>query len=59
MLALMSVLFGAGGSLLISASFRDSLEREKSAAFASYRMAWGTLNIVNSLDPYLDREAIK
>ncbi len=58
MLALMSVLFGAGGSLLISASFRDSLEREKSAAFASYRMAWGTLNIVNSLDPYLDREAI-
>ena len=58
MLALLAVLFGAGGSLLISASFRDSLDREKSAAFASYRMAWGTLNIVNGLDPYLDREAI-
>ncbi len=58
MLALLSVLFGIGGSLLISASFRDSLEREKAAAFSSYRMAWGTLQIVNGLDPYLDREAM-
>ena len=58
MLALLSLLFGIGGSLLISASFRDSLEREKDAAFGDYRMAWGTLQIVNSLAPYLDREAI-
>ena len=58
MLALLSVLFGMGGSLLISESFQDSLEREKHAALGDYRMAWGTLQIVNSMDPYLDREAI-
>ncbi len=58
MLALLSLLFGAGGSLLISGFFSDSLEREKDAAFASYRMAWSALQIVNGLDPYLDAGAI-
>ena len=58
MLAVLSVLFGAGGSLLITGSFRDMLEREKDAAFASYRMVWSALRIVNGLDPYLDAEAI-
>lgn len=58
MLAVLSALFGAGGSLLIAESFEDSLEREKAAALGDYRMAWGTLQIVNSMDPYLDKEAI-
>lgn len=58
MLALLSLLFGIGGSMLISASFQESLEREEAAAFANYRMAWGTLQIVNGLEPYLDREAL-
>ena len=58
MLAVLSALFGIGGSLLISGSFQDSLEREKDAAFASYRMAWSALQIVNALTPYLDEEAI-
>lgn len=58
MLALLSLLFGIGGSMLISASFRESLKREKEAAFGDYRMAWGTLQIVNGLQPYLDREAL-
>ena len=53
MLAALSLLFGTGGSLLIHASFRDALEREKDAAFAAYRMAWSALQIVNSLTPYL------
>lgn len=57
-MALLSLLFGAGGSLLISESFQDSLEREQAAAFASYRMVWSALQIVNNLDPYLDTEAI-
>lgn len=57
-LALLSVLFGAGGSVLISASFRDSLEREKETALASYRMVWSALQIVNGLEPYLDTQAI-
>ena len=51
MLAVLSLLFGAGGSLLISGFFNDSLEREKDAAFSSYRMAWSALQIVNSLTP--------
>lgn len=58
MLAVLAALFGAGGSLLISESFEDSLEREKTAALGDYRMAWGTLQIVNSMDTYLDRDAI-
>ena len=58
MLAVLSLLFGAGGSLLISGFFHDAMEREKDAAFASYRMAWSALQIVNGLDPYLDTEAI-
>lgn len=58
MLAVLSLLFGAGGSLLISGFFQDSLAREKDAAFASYRMAWSALQIVNGLDPYLDEAAI-
>ena len=58
MLAALSLLFGTGGSLLIHASFRDALEREKDAAFAAYRMAWSALQIVNGLDPYLDAEVI-
>ena len=57
MLAVLAALFGAGGSLLISESFEDSLEREKTAALGDYRMAWGTLQIVNSMDTYLDRNA--
>ncbi len=58
MLATLSLLFGIGGSLLISGFFRDAMEREKDAAFASYRMAWSALQIVNGLDPYLDAGAI-
>ena len=58
MLALLSVLFGAGGSLLIAESFQDTLEREKDAAFASCRMVWTALQIVNGLDPYLDGDAL-
>ncbi|MDE7245710.1 MAG: HAMP domain-containing histidine kinase [Oscillospiraceae bacterium] len=58
MLALLSALFGIGGSLLIAESFRDALERERDAAFTSCRMAWTALQIVNGLDPYLDGEAL-
>lgn len=58
MLALLSLLFGIGGSMLISASFKESLEQEGAAAFGNYRMAWGTLQIVNGLETYLDRDAL-
>ena len=58
MLALLSFLFGIGGSVLISASFKESLEREEAAAFGDYRMVWGTLQIVNGLEAYLKREVL-
>ena len=36
MLCLLSFLFGIGGSLMISFSFNEALEREKSAAYNLY-----------------------
>ena len=48
MLGLLSVLFGVGGSLLISISFQNTLEREQQAAYNAYQMVVGTLRIVNS-----------
>lgn len=59
MLWVLSLLFGIGGSLLISVSFQYSLEREKDMAYNSYKMILGTLWIVNELDPGWDYEGIK
>ena len=50
MVGLLSVLFGAGGSLLIGLSFQDSLERERSAAYNAYQMVLGTLQIVDRVN---------
>ena len=58
MLALLSVLFGAGGSLLIAKSFGDSLEREKDTAFEMYCTAWGTVQMVSGMNPYLQLEEL-
>ena len=46
MLCLMSILFGMGGSLLISASFTDSLDREQQTAFGAYQSVLGVLQLV-------------
>ncbi len=58
MLALLSISFGTGASLIIYESFQDSLEREQETAFSVYRMVWSTLQIVNDLNPYLDQNTI-
>ncbi len=50
MLGLLSVLFGVGGSLLLSTSYRNSLEREQDALFNAYQMVLGTLQILNSMN---------
>lgn len=47
---LTALLFGVGGSLLISISFRDSLEREKTAALASFRTTMETMLLVGEAD---------
>lgn len=54
MLGLLSVLFGTGGSLLISTSFHNTLEREQAAAYNAYQMVLGTLQIINSVSDQSD-----
>lgn len=58
MLGLLSVLFGAGGSLLITLSFHESLEREQEAAYNSYQIVLGTLQIVGSVNGQLKKSDI-
>ncbi len=58
MLCLLSLLFGIGGSLMISLSFNDSLERERSSAYNSYQMVLNTLQIVNGIDRQVDYDDI-
>lgn len=58
MLCLLSVLFGIGGSLMISLSFNESLERERTSAYNSYQAVLGTLQIVNSVNKQIDYEDI-
>ncbi len=44
-----SVSFGIGGSILISASFKSNMAREKQAAANSYQMVLNMLSVVNSV----------
>lgn len=49
MVGLLSLLFGIGGTLLISASFQTSLNREREEAYHTYQMVLGTLQVVNRI----------
>lgn len=46
MLGLLAILFGIGGSLLITISMRDAMVKERAALYDSYLMAIGTIKIV-------------
>ncbi|MCD7770058.1 MAG: HAMP domain-containing histidine kinase [Oscillospiraceae bacterium] len=46
---LLALTFGAGGSMLISLSFRESLENEQDTAIKSYRMIENTMVLANSI----------
>ena len=46
---LLSLAFGIGGSLLISTSFNNSIEREKEAALNSFQYVMRTLQLVNEV----------
>ena len=61
MLGLLSLLFGIGGSLLISTSFQVTLEREKEGAYNAYQMVLGLslIHISNSLKPCWRNSKIK
>ncbi len=54
MVALMAILFGIGGSLLIAISFQSSLDRERRTAQNSYRMLIRTLQILDGVDMWAD-----
>lgn len=58
MLALVSILFGIGESVLLSSSFNDSLEREQEATLSEYRMALGMLQIVDDVSVNIDKDAL-
>ena len=58
MVCVMSILLGAGGSLLILASFSDSLERERQNAWQSYQSVLGTLQLVCSVRQPSDYDGI-
>ena len=49
MIWLLSLAFGVGGSLLISISFNNSIEREKEAALNSFQYVLRTLQLVNEV----------
>lgn len=58
MVALLALLFGIGGSMLIYISFTESLDHEKERAKTSYQMAIQTLQVLDSIDEWVDQEAI-
>lgn len=58
MLCLLSFLFGIGGSLMISFSFKAALEREKTSAYNSYQSVLGTLQVINEVNQHMDFDGI-
>lgn len=54
MVALNSILFSIGSSVLIATAFQNSLAREKKSAKNSYRMIITTLEMVNETDAWSD-----
>lgn len=55
---LISIFFGIGSSILISVSFRNSLEREETLAQKSYQTILHTLLVVNQVDTWHNHQDI-
>lgn len=58
MIALLSLLFGVGGSALISISFQSALEREKQAAQESCRFLLGALQATERVKLWRDEQEL-
>ena len=58
MVGLLSLLFGIGGSVLISLSFRAAVEQEKETVFHSWSMIFQTLKIASAWDTVYDYAAM-
>ena len=59
MVWLLTLGYGIGGALLISQSFRGSLEQEKQNAVSSYEMTLQTVQLVNLMDIRQDFSSIR
>lgn len=55
---LLALAFALGGSMLISASFRSTLENEKVTALQSYKLVQSALYIANSISKQTDYEDV-
>lgn len=55
---LIAIAFGAGGTVLISASFQASLSQEREQALHSYETVQNTLYLMNSLGTQTDYESL-
>ena len=58
MVGLLALLFGAGGSVLISLSFQASMEQEKETMFHSWEMIFQTLQLAGQWNTNYDYQAI-
>lgn len=58
MVALLALLFGIGGSMLIHISFTEMLEQEKERAKTSYQMVIQTLQVLDSINGWANQEDI-
>lgn len=58
MVGLLALLFGIGGSVLITLSFQSIVEQEKEAVFRSWQMIFQTLQIASEWDTEHDYETI-
>lgn len=59
MVWLLTLSYGIGGVLLISQSFRNSLQQEKASAASSYEMTLQTVRLVNLVDIRQDFSSIR
>ena len=57
MICLLSLLFGIGGSALISISFQSSLNREEQSARESYQQVLGALQMADKLNSWIDEKS--
>ncbi len=55
---LLALVFGAGGSMLISVSFREGLDSEQTIAVRSHRMIANTLVLANNISAQTDYDGL-
>ena len=57
-ISLLSVMFGIGGTALISITFQNGIEKEKNTAQKSYNMMISTISAVNSVSEWTSSQEV-